>query len=234
VAHESQMRFFTDVVAAFPAHFAGRVLDVGSLDINGGPHELFSSAEYVGVDLAPGPNVTDVARGEKLEFPDGHFDVAMSSECFEHNPQWPATLRNMVRMTRASGLVAFSAASTGRREHGTSRSDGGFAAPLAVAVGQEWYCNLTVSAVESVVAGSGLQGQVCLVNRETSDLLFLAVTSPATSRDLDSVAAIGLRWADLTSRTTYSGSPIRRLLLTISGDRGANLASSARAWLRGS
>lgn len=97
------MLFFGDVVAAFPGHFAGRVLDIGSLDINGGPHTLFTSAEYVGVDLGSGPNVTHVGRGEDLTLPDGRFDVAMSSECFEHNRAWRATVSNMIRMTRRGG-----------------------------------------------------------------------------------------------------------------------------------
>lgn len=48
MAHADQMHFFTNVIARFPNHFMGRVLDVGSLDINGGPQILVSPKEFVG------------------------------------------------------------------------------------------------------------------------------------------------------------------------------------------
>lgn len=145
MSHVSQIAFFKSGVKSFPQLFGGKVIDIGSLDINGGPHRLLNAREYVGVDLAPGPNVDLVSRGELVDLPTGYFDVAMSSECFEHNPAWRETLHNMIRMVRPGGLVIFSCATTGRPEHGTSRSDGGSAAPLAVEAGQEYYENVTES-----------------------------------------------------------------------------------------
>ena len=117
MAHTDQIQFFQQVIQHFPGFFSGKVIDIGSNDINGGPHKYVNASEYVGVDLGPGTNVNLVSRGEEVQLPSGYFDVAMSSECFEHAPTWRAILLNMIRMTRPGGLVAFSCATTGRPEH---------------------------------------------------------------------------------------------------------------------
>ena len=198
MAHADQMRFFGMVADAFPGHFEGRVLDVGALDVNGGPHNQISPSEYVGVDLAEGPNITLVARGEDLQFPTGHFDVAMSSECFEHNPAWQSTLHNMIRMTRPSGLIVFSCATTGRPEHGTSRSDGGFGAPLAVELGQEYYRNVSAGVVRRVVDDGKLAGYFTVVNDRIFDLYFVGIKGDGRPADLGALKAC---WSRV--RTAY-------------------------------
>ena len=80
-------------------------MDIGSLEINGGPHLMLKAQEYVGVDLAKGFNVNLVSRGEDVALPSNYFDASISSECFEHNPNWRSTLHNMTRMTRRGGLL---------------------------------------------------------------------------------------------------------------------------------
>lgn len=222
------MLFFGDVVAAFPGHFAGRVLDIGSLDINGGPHTLFTSAEYVGVDLGSGPNVTHVGRGEDLTLPDGRFDVAMSSECFEHNRAWRATVSNMIRMTRRGGLVVFTAASTGRAEHGTTRSDQGRAAPLAVAIGEEWYRNLTTRDVITAVADVDWANRFCLELRSTSDLLFAGIIGPASATEVQALHDVEAKWRTAARESRYPGTWVRRAILETTGDRGLRVAKTIR------
>lgn len=137
LSHQSQLDFVRSLVNRFPIYFAGqKVLEVGSLDINGSIRQFFSGCNYIGVDLGEGRGVDLVARGEELDFPDGHFMTVASCECFEHNPEWEATFRNMVRM--CSGLVFFSCATTGRPEHGTRRTSPGDA-PFC----GDYYRNLT-------------------------------------------------------------------------------------------
>ena len=113
------------------------VLEIGSLNINGTVRDFFQTKSYLGVDVGPGPDVDLVAQGETLEFPDDSFDVAISAECFEHNPEWAATFANMHRMS--SRYVVFTCASDGRPEHGTRRS-----APDSSPLTLEWdyYRNL--------------------------------------------------------------------------------------------
>jgi SAM-dependent methyltransferase len=173
--HANQMRFFDLVIAEFPERFSGRVLDIGSLDINGGLNDRFNASEYLGVDIGPGANVHLVAQGEDLDLPTGSFDVVMSSECFEHNPAWRATLNNMIRMTRPGGLIVFSCATTGRPEHGTSRSDKGFGAPLAVERGQEYYANVNTGEVWKSIDQAVLSGGFIALNDRIFDLYFVGI-----------------------------------------------------------
>lgn len=121
----------------------GRVLEIGSYDVNGSMRELYSHCrEYIGVDLCEGPGVDSVGFGHELDLPDSSFDVAISGECFEHDPYWTKTVLNMCRMTRPGGLVAFTCASAGRPEHGTRRTDR-HESPGTQAQGLDYYRNLT-------------------------------------------------------------------------------------------
>jgi hypothetical protein len=119
MAHPEQREFFTELQDEFPEMFFDvSVLEIGSLNINGTVRDFFDATKYVGVDVAVGSGVDVVAQGQELEYADNSFDVAVSAECFEHNPYWLETFDNMVRMSRK--FVVFTCASTGRAEHGTS------------------------------------------------------------------------------------------------------------------
>ena len=143
MSHPEQVGFFAAVAEANVSLIDGAaVLEVGSYDVNGSIRDLFSTAaKYVGVDLDQGPGVDVVAYGHELDHPDGSYDITLSGECFEHDPHWRETFLNMVRMTRAGGLVAFSCASRGRAEHGTLRSDKKLS-PGTQSVGLDYYRNL--------------------------------------------------------------------------------------------
>ena len=99
-----------------------RVLEVGSYDVNGSNRDLIEANEYVGVDLVEGPEVDLVYDGISLAL-NTQFDLTISSECFEHDPNWQNTFKNMISYTRAGGCIIFTCASKGRLEHGTARTD---------------------------------------------------------------------------------------------------------------
>lgn len=137
------MGFFDIVSRTNSAVIRGaRILEVGSYDVNGSIRGLFPAAsEFVGVDLTDGPGVDVVGYGHQIDHPDATYDVTLSGECFEHDPHWSQTFRNMVRLTRPGGLVAFTCGSFGRPEHGTGRtliSD----SPGTQAQGLDYYRNL--------------------------------------------------------------------------------------------
>lgn len=123
MAHLQQLNWFEKMRRIFPEWFTHvTVLEIGSLNINGTIRGFYDNPiKYVGVDVGPGPGVDLIAGGETLDFPDNSFDVAVSAECFEHNPEWVATFANMHRM--ASKAVLITCASDGRPEHGTSTND---------------------------------------------------------------------------------------------------------------
>ena len=86
MSHPEQREFVAEIKRTYPDLFSSKkVLEVGSLDINGSIREFFTECAYLGVDLAAGPGVDLVSRGEDLDFPDESFDVVASCECFEHN-----------------------------------------------------------------------------------------------------------------------------------------------------
>jgi SAM-dependent methyltransferase len=174
MAHGAQRVFFEKVREQYPEFFSNqRVLEIGSLDINGTVRDFFDNCAYTGVDVADGPAVDIVAQGQDLTFPDGSFDVTVSAECFEHNPYWRETFLNMVRMTRTGGLVAFTCAAEGRPEHGTSRSDVG-SSPLTVGLGWDYYRNLGEADFdEESLAGLGSYG--FYDNRVNLDLYFVGI-----------------------------------------------------------
>ena len=176
MAHHQQFEFIDAVKAALPAFFRGqKVLEVGSLDINGSIRTAFDDCDYTGADLSPGPGVDIACPGQLLEFPSAHFDVCVSCECFEHNPYWVETWSNMLRMTRPGGLVLMSCATTGRREHGTTRSAPD-SSPFTVEHGWNYYRNLTQADFESRFdLGQWFSDHDFVVSAESFDLYFVGI-----------------------------------------------------------
>jgi SAM-dependent methyltransferase len=143
MANDPQTEFFQIVKRYLPNYFSGtRVIEMGSLDINGSARGNFDAAHYLGVDLGPGPGVDLVRSGHLIDEPSGSYDCAISANCFEHNPFWLETFVNMLRLVREDGLVLFTCASIGFREHGTRRS-APEASPLTLAIGWDYYRNLS-------------------------------------------------------------------------------------------
>jgi len=176
MAHSQQAEFVEIVKRHLPAHFnSGRVIEMGSLDINGSVRGRFNAAEYVGVDLEAGPGVDLVCSGHEVDLPAGSFDCAISLECFEHNPFWAETFLNMLRLTRDDGLVLMTCATTGRREHGTPRSSPE-SSPFTVARGWSYYRNLTErNFVERVDFAAWFSDWCFIVAHESYDLYFVGL-----------------------------------------------------------
>ena len=99
-----------------------QVLDVGSGDINGNNRFLFENCIYVGNDVIYAPNVTIVSKTKDLPFQDNTFDTIVSTECFEHDPEYKDSFIKIYNMLKPDGLFCFTCASTNRPEHGTRRT----------------------------------------------------------------------------------------------------------------
>ena len=70
-----------------------RVIEVGSLDVNGSLRPLMESynpKEYIGVDVAKGPGVDRICKVENLieEMGQNVVDVVISTELLEHIKDW--------------------------------------------------------------------------------------------------------------------------------------------------
>ena len=108
-----------------------------------------------------------MCSGHQVAFPDDTFDIALSTECFEHNPHWQATLRNMHRMTKPNGLVIVTCAGRGRLEHGTSRASPQ-CSPGTFSVGSDYYRNLRPRDFEALeLAALFSCWHVCAIGTDT-------------------------------------------------------------------
>ncbi len=118
--HKEVKTFCESVKSRFPGYFTNkRVLDCGSLDINGNNRYLFDRCIYTGIDIETGKNV-DIVTQVHLYKPFWNYDVVISTEMLEHDCHYVATLQNMVELTKRGGLLMFTAAGTNRPEHGTT------------------------------------------------------------------------------------------------------------------
>lgn len=170
-----QQEFCREVQGKFKDFFKNKfVLDIGSLDINGNNQEWFEDCKYIGVDIAYGPNVDIVSKGHELGFPDNTFDIIISTECFEHDQYYSATINNIFRMLKPGGLFLFTCATTGRPEHGTRRTTPEDAPFLQNDI--EWsdyYKNLTEADIRDVLdIDSSFANYQFSTNNESHDLYF--------------------------------------------------------------
>lgn len=176
MAHEEQKIFLSYVKNKYPEKFQNcRVLDIGSLDINGNNRYLFENYEYVGLDIGMGENVDVVCRGHEYK-DDVKFDVVVSSECFEHDEFWPLTIKNGINLLKQGGIFAFTCAAPGRPEHGTKRtspSDSPFTSQLET----DYYRNLDESIVRSEIEIDNYFSEYEFQIRETwpQDLYFWGI-----------------------------------------------------------
>lgn len=123
MAHQEQKDFCLKVKQLFPDYFNDKlVLDVGSLDINGSNRFLFEDCSYCGIDIGEGPNVDIVSKAHEFNAQNESYDVIISTECFEHDMYYDLSIDNIVRILKSDGLFIFTCATTGRAEHGTSRT----------------------------------------------------------------------------------------------------------------
>ena len=122
MTHPWQMYWFSDFLKKeYPQCFKNvRVLDVGSLDINGNNRIYFEDSDYVGLDVIEGPNVDVVCPCHEYKT-DKLFDVIISTSALEHDKHIEQTLRTMYLLLKPGGYIFISAAN-GWPEHGTKNS----------------------------------------------------------------------------------------------------------------
>lgn len=94
------------------------VLELGGRFINGGVRDLFPNADpYVSLDIVPGPGV-DVVANAATWVPDRRYDLVVSTELFEHTPEWPEILATAAAACRPGGRLVLTMAGPGRSPHG--------------------------------------------------------------------------------------------------------------------
>jgi SAM-dependent methyltransferase len=160
----------------YPDYFTGkRVLEVGSLNVNGTVRDFFTDCFYHGIDLAEGVGVDEVIHVTDL--PDGlEFDVVISTEALEHDNQWAKSLKKMYDLTRDGGLLIVSCAGPQRPEHGTTRTDT-YSSPFTT----DYYRNISMEDFQDALPMDMWADAELSYARKGEDLYFrgLKVAKPA-------------------------------------------------------
>lgn len=107
------------VKRAYPECFTNvKVLEIGSLDVNGSMWELFEECEMTGVDWIEGPHVTHVMKASETDFAPEYFDVLMSFNHLEHDPFWKDSITHNLPALKPGGLIILRWATHSSGKHG--------------------------------------------------------------------------------------------------------------------
>ncbi len=178
--HKLAWGFVSTVKAQAPEFFTGkRVLEVGSMDINGSVRDLFTNCDYFGIDLGEGKGVDEVRHVTQLFLADSTYDVIISTEALEHDEFWNLSLKAMYRLLKPSGVLIITCAGPDRPEHGTRKTED-WASPHTT----DYYRNISVEDFASVLPAdffSKSQLVYCgYEGREKEDLYFVGIKKELT------------------------------------------------------
>lgn len=99
-----------------------RVIEVGSYDLNGSLRPIVTAwgpAEYVGVDIVPGPGVDVVCSADDTvsRFGRERFDVVISTETVEHVRDWRTVISNLKNLCAPGGVIIVTTCMPGHYYH---------------------------------------------------------------------------------------------------------------------
>jgi SAM-dependent methyltransferase len=92
------------------------VLDVGGRNVNGSVKDFFISKgmEFICLDIQHHESVDIVVEpGKKYPFENGSIDLIISTSCFEHDPCFWMTFKEMSRIIKTDGFIYINAPSNG-------------------------------------------------------------------------------------------------------------------------
>ena len=92
------------------------VVDIGGKNVNGSLRFFFENLgmKYICVDIEPDTSVDIVVKpGDKLPFDNGSIDLILSTSCFEHDPCFWITFKEMTRITKLGGFIYVNAPTDG-------------------------------------------------------------------------------------------------------------------------
>jgi SAM-dependent methyltransferase len=189
--HPEAKAFTVFVKKILAGYFANnKILDVGAGCINGNNRFLFDNCDYAGNDVIEAKNVTIVSRTKDLPFQDSTFDTIISTECFEHDPEYKQSFEKIYNMLKPDGLFVFTCASTGRKEHGTRRTtpNDSFGTIGKIEDMSDYYKNLTETDVNEVLNfNESFSVWNTYYNDASKDLYFVGIKKGTASSTRDAL-----------------------------------------------
>lgn len=95
----------------------GRVLELGSLDVNGTGRDYLHAKNYVGVDIVAGKGVDVVCAAKDTVFEPSSFDAILCTSMLEHDPQWQRSVAHNVQWLKPEGFFFLSWGAEGNGHH---------------------------------------------------------------------------------------------------------------------
>jgi SAM-dependent methyltransferase len=92
------------------------VVDIGGKYVNGSLRNAFTDLgmKYICVDIEEDSSVDIVVKpGDKLPFDNGSVDLIVSTSCFEHDPCFWLTFKEMTRILKFGGYIYVNAPTNG-------------------------------------------------------------------------------------------------------------------------
>jgi SAM-dependent methyltransferase len=92
------------------------VVDIGGQDVNGSLRNFFTEKgmKFMCVDMIEHPSVDIVVKpGDKLPFDNSSVDLIVSTSCFEHDPCFWLTFKEMTRIIKLDGYIYINAPTAG-------------------------------------------------------------------------------------------------------------------------
>jgi SAM-dependent methyltransferase len=168
--HFEVQQFVHQVKHLLPQHFHGKkVLEVGSLNINGTVRVFFSECDYTGIDLAEGPGVDKTISIHELIEPET-YDVVISTEMLEHDKHWQTSLKQMYDNIKPGGLFILTCAGPERPEHGTTRTS-----PQDSPFTTDYYRNISAEDFMSILPEGFFESPHLQYVRGLEDLMFFGL-----------------------------------------------------------
>jgi predicted methyltransferase len=127
-----------------------RVIEIGSLNVNGTIRDLFPNAEWIGIDRIAGPCV-DVVCDAVEYVPESLADVVICCEVLEHANNWQRLIESAYQWLVPGGVFVMTCAGLGRQPHscdGGELRDG------------EYYRNLSPVEIREAVRKAGFRWQI--------------------------------------------------------------------------
>lgn len=113
-----QNHFIQEIKKQHPEAFTKvKVLDVGSLDVNGNNRQFFDKSNYTGIDVIEGPNVDVVSPLHEWKTR-RRFDTIISTSHLEHDMYIGQTIAQMYKLLKPGGWLFIVACRTWAK-HGT-------------------------------------------------------------------------------------------------------------------
>lgn len=92
------------------------VLEIGACNVNGSVRDLFAG-DYIGLDIVDGPGVDIVTKNIVGQFDSKRFEVVVTTEQLEHDPNPWLTMQAVKKVLKPGGYLVATARGNGFPHH---------------------------------------------------------------------------------------------------------------------